>query len=221
MFTGLIEQLGKLLRIERRGPEARLVVQAAFADLVLGESVAVDGACLTVSEVLGTGFVALASSETLARTTLGRAEPGQQVHLERALAVGGRMGGHIVTGHIDVLARVLDRQPSGQALEVIYELPLPIAPFVAEKGSIAIDGVSLTVNTVTDGAFRVMLVPFTREKTHLDRARQGDLVNLEADVLAKYVARALGMTGEMRHEGDDATTGGLSMEILMKQGFVR
>jgi riboflavin synthase len=220
MFTGLIEQSGEILRIERRGPDAALVVRAAFDDLSPGESVAVDGVCLTVGQVLGQGFAAVASAETLARTTLGRAAPGRSVHLERALAVGGRMGGHIVTGHVDAVARVLDQRPAGRALEVTYELPRSLAALVAEKGSIAVDGVSLTVNAVTAGAFRVMLVPFTREKTHLDRGRPGDEVNLEADVLARYVARALGWAGESQSDAG-AIGGGLSLELLAKQGFMR
>ncbi len=225
MFTGLVELVGKLQRIERRGPDARLVVNAAFDELVLGESIAVDGVCLTVSEILGRGFVAVASSETLGRTTLGDVKPGVGVHLERALALGGRLGGHIVTGHVDAVASVIEQRPRGRALEVVYELPESIAPFVADKGSIAIDGVSLTVNAVETGSFRVMLVPFTREKTHLDSKGPGDTVNLETDVLAKYVARALGLSTSVKQngegEGEESEGGGVTMELLFKQGFVR
>lgn len=221
MFTGLVEQVGKLQRIERRGPDARLVVNADFSELVLGESIAVDGACLTVSEISSRGFVAMASAETLARTTLGGAKPGAGVHLERALALGGRLGGHIVTGHVDVVANILGQNPRGKALAVEYELPTSIAPFVAEKGSITIDGVSLTVNTVAADSFEVMLVPFTREKTHLDRKGVGDPVNLETDVLAKYVARALGLMDSNQNEGEEGEGGGVTMELLFKQGFVR
>jgi riboflavin synthase len=221
MFTGLIEQVGTLLRIERRGPDARLVVQCTFDSLTLGESVAVDGACLTVCEVLGQGFVAMASTETLSRTTLGRAGPGTPVHLERALALGARMGGHIVAGHVDAVGHMLDKRARGQALEVTYELPQEIAGQVAPKGSIAIDGVSLTVNGVEPGAFKVMLVPYTQGETHLTRKRPGDPVNLESDVLAKYVARALGLGGAGGDPRNEKREGGVSIELLLKQGFVR
>ncbi len=221
MFTGLVEQLGELLRIERRGPDARLVIRCGYQGLELGESVAVDGACLTVSEVMAGGFVAVASKETLSRSTLGEARPGRLVHLERALALGSRMGGHIVTGHVDAVGRLLDQGPRGRALEATYELPAVIERHVAPKGSIAIDGVSLTVNEVLPGAFKVMLVPFTREKTHLSRKAPGDSVNLESDVLAKYVARALGIEGPGEDEGAREKDGGVTMELLLKQGFIR
>lgn len=224
MFTGLIEQLGRLTRVERRGADARLLIESGYRDLSLGESVAVDGACLTVESIDGATFTAAASAETLRVTTLGRAQAGQVVHLERALAVDGRLGGHIVTGHVDAIGRVRDRQPRGAALRVTYELPPELEPLVADKGSITIDGVSLTVNGGGPGTFWVMLVPFTRSETHLDRKQPGEPVNLEADVLAKYVERLLRFRGSW-DEGDpvggEVKGGGLSMELLLKQGFKR
>ena len=213
MFTGLVQQVGRIVRVDRLGADARLVVEASFEGVLDGESIAVDGACLTVSEVRKDGFAASASAETLSRTTLSGLSPGSPVHLERALALGDRLGGHIVTGHVDVVARVLDRRERGQALEVGYALPEAIARTVAEKGSIAIDGVSLTVNSVSREAFRVMLVPFTRKETHLDRKKPGESVNLEADVLAKYVARLV--------DPEAARDSGITMDFLARHGFTR
>lgn len=213
MFTGLVEEVGRVARVDRVGQDARVVVECGFSPIVPGESIAVDGACLTVSELLGKGFAAAASAETLARTTLSSLAPGSAVHLERALALGGRLGGHVVTGHVDAVARLVERRDRGKALEVAYELPPSIARFVAEKGSIAVDGVSLTVNAVSKDSFRVMLVPFTQKETHLPRKRPGDLVNLEADVLAKYVARLLAP--------EAAGSGGITLDFLARHGFVR
>lgn len=228
MFTGLIEELGTVSRVERVGADARLIIDASFQDLVLGESVAVDGACLTVDAIVSSGFTATASAETLERTTLGAAHPGRRVHLERALAVGGRLGGHIVTGHVDAVGRMKDRSPQGKALRIGYELPKELEPFVAEKGSIAIDGVSLTVNGVERGVFWVMLVPFTRAETHLDQKKPGADVNLETDVLAKYVDRLLrfgrkqdAKTGEKQDLGRGGDGAGLTEALLLKQGFYR
>lgn len=217
MFTGLVEQIGRIDSIERSGADARLVIGADYPDLALGESVAVDGACLTVAEVHEAGFAASASAETLARSTLGQARVGQPVHLERALRLGDRLGGHLVTGHVDAVGRVVEHQRQGTALRVAFELPRAIEPFVAEKGSIAVDGVSLTVNGVAPGRFWVMLVPFTLGATHLGRKRPGEAVNLETDVLAKYVDRLL-RTGGGQGGGPG---GGLSMDLLIRQGFVR
>lgn len=232
MFTGLVEKVGVLNRVERRGADARLVISCDFPELVLGESIAVDGACLTVDEILRDGFAAMASGETLERTTLGAASAGQRVHLERALALGARLGGHIVSGHVDAVGRVVEKMPRGRALRVTYELPSDLAPYVAEKGSIAIDGVSLTVNGVSKDRFWVMLVPFTRGETHLDRKQPGATVNLETDVLAKYIARLL-TTGVVEKErgwgegestetgGSDGRKSGIDLDLLMKQGYLR
>lgn len=228
MFTGLIEELGTVSRVERVGADARLIISASYDDLVLGESVAVEGACLTVDAIVDDGFAATASAETLTRTTLGTIRPGRRVHLERALAVGGRLGGHIVTGHVDAVGRMKERSPQGKTLRVGYELPKELEPFVAEKGSIAIDGVSLTVNGVEGGAFWVMLVPFTRAETHLDQTQPGATVNLETDVLAKYVDRLLRFgkenletTAEGRNLGHGGEGAGLTEALLLKQGFYR
>ena len=194
MFTGLVEGKGALLARTRIGPGARLVVSARelvrTGPLVLGESVSVDGACLTVEQIVAEGFVASASGETLERTTLGHKALGASVNLERALPLGGRMGGHIVSGHVDGIGRIKAVSPLGTATKVVFEAPEELLRFIAPKGSIAVNGVSLTVNGVLGWAFDVVLVPHTLEATAWD-LRPGERVNLEVDLLARYVARLL------------------------------
>jgi|SRR5580704_820790 riboflavin synthase len=193
MFTGLVTATGTLAARHARGPGARLALTARFDDgpLALGESIAVNGACLTVDAITGDGFEVDASAETLARTTLGRLKTGSTVHLERALRAADRMGGHIVTGHVDGLGSLLERRPVGDSLALTFRVPGELASFVAEKGSIAVEGVSLTVNAVGADRFDVTIIPHTLEKTHLGALRQGDPVNLEVDLIARYVGRLL------------------------------
>jgi riboflavin synthase len=193
MFTGIVEGTGTVavLAVAGDGSGARLEIEAAFmaGDLHLGESVAVNGCCLTVAEATGAGFAADLVAETLRRTALGGLAAGDQVNLERPMALGGRLGGHLVQGHVDGVARVLDRQPVGEGEEVRIELPPDLERYVVEKGSVAVDGVSLTVAGVGPGWFAVALVPHTLEVTTLGRRRPGDPVQLEVDVVAKYVER--------------------------------
>ncbi|MDO9019939.1 MAG: riboflavin synthase [Deltaproteobacteria bacterium] len=191
MFTGIIQAVGSLRGVERRGASAWLSVGCPFAKLELGESVAVDGVCLTVVRVIDGGFTADASAETLARTTLGERAVGARVNLERALALGDRMGGHIVAGHVDGVGELARRERVESSERVTFRAPREVLRYVAEKGSVAIDGVSLTVNAVSAEGFEVMLVPFTQGATTLSERRAGDRVNLEVDVIARYVARAL------------------------------
>lgn len=194
MFTGLVEALGTVKSRAQRGGGARLVVQTSLGEgepLVLGESIAVDGVCLTVDHILRDGFEADASEETLHKTTLGRVAIGARVNLERAVKLGARMGGHIVTGHVDAVGEVLAREPIGKALRVTFGAPPPLLPMIASKGSICVSGVSLTVNEVSSGGFSVALVPHTLAKTSLERLGPGAAVNLEVDVLMRYVARLL------------------------------
>lgn len=194
MFSGMVSAVATARALTRRGGGARLELTCEFGGEPLqpGESVAVDGTCLTVAGLTAGGFVADLSPETLARTTLGRVRPGQRVNLERALRVSDRLGGHLVQGHVDATARVLAAQPAGEFVTLRIALPAGLAPEVAGKGSIAVDGVSLTVAAVGDGWFEVALVPATLDGTTLGGRRAGDEVNLETDVLAKYVRRALG-----------------------------
>lgn len=222
MFTGLVETTGKLVRRSTKGGEARLVVSGELGGepLALGESVAVDGVCLTVAAILDQGsprvFEADASAETLAKTTLGALPIGAAVNLERAVALGARMGGHIVTGHVDGVGTLTAKEPLGAAQKVTFEAPEELARFIAAKGSIAVSGVSLTVNHVSGRAFDVVLVPHTREKTSLDGLGPGARVNLEVDILARYVLRFLEASGGTGAGADDASW----MERLGRAGYL-
>jgi riboflavin synthase len=214
VFTGIIQAVGRLRTRSHKSVGATLRVECPFAALVLGESIAVDGVCLTVTSITDDGFTADASSETLERTTLGELNAGARVNLERALAVGDRLGGHIVAGHVDGVGRVAARAMAGESERVMFDAPPEVLRFIAEKGSVAIDGVSLTVNRVTDKGFEVMLVPFTREATALGDRRVGARVNLEADVIARYVARAL----EARDVNAQPSVG-VTLDLLERYGF--
>jgi riboflavin synthase len=193
MFTGLVAVTGVLAARTSRGPGARLGLGASFDDgpLVLGESIAVDGVCLSVDAIVEGGFEVDASAETLARTTLGHVAPGAAVHFERALRAGSPLGGHLVSGHVDGVGALRARRDVGEAVWMAFELEPALAGFVAEKGSIAVDGVSLTVNAASSDAFEVTLIPHTLRKTKLGRLSPGDRVNLEVDIIARYVARLM------------------------------
>ncbi|AEI12274.1 riboflavin synthase [Cellulomonas gilvus] len=195
MFTGIVEELGSVVAVEDRGLDARVRVRGPLvtSDAHLGDSIAVDGVCLTVAELPGDGtFAADVMPESLRRTALGALRAGVPVNLERALAVGGRYGGHVVQGHVDGVGTILRRTPGERWDEVEIGLPATLARYVAEKGAIAVSGVSLTVTHVSDDAFGVSLIPTTLAHTTLGGLVVGDAVNLEVDVLAKYAERLLG-----------------------------
>ncbi len=191
MFTGLIEDVGIVARLERRGPSATLTVSTSLGELTLGDSVAVDGVCLTVTRLDAGSFAADCSAETLAHTTLGALAPGARVHLERALLPTTRLGGHLVSGHVDGKATLASIEPVGDARKLTITVPAALSRFVAKKGSVALDGVSLTVNGVDGERFDVMIIPHTADKTKLTAKLPGDAMNLEVDLLARYVARLL------------------------------
>ncbi len=192
MFTGLVADMGVVERVSPRQGGARLTLRPGHLpvdELVLGESVACSGVCLTVAE-RGGGLVSFdAIPETLSRSTLGAWRPGTRVNLERALALHDRLGGHLVQGHVDAVGEILRRVPEGQGARLTVSLPAAIAPLVAEKGSIAVDGISLTVATAGRDRFEIALIPETLTRTTLGAAAAGTRVNLEADVLARHVAR--------------------------------
>ena len=198
MFTGLIEEIGTIRDRTDVDGAARLTVAAEIVldDVALGDSIAVSGVCLTVAEILDGAFLADVMPETLARTKLGELVAGSQVNLERAAQVGSRLGGHIVQGHVDGTARVLSTHDGSAWRVVRFSLPAELAPLVTRKGSIAIDGVSLTVSGVSDAGepeqwFEVSLIPETLEATTLGALTAGDRVNLETDILARHVERML------------------------------
>ncbi len=195
MFTGLIEVVGAVERLTRSGASARLVVAVTWPDGEVpktGDSIAVDGACLTAIDPTANHFAADLSSETLQRTLLHAARPGQLVNLERALRLGDRFGGHIVQGHVDGVVRILTIRPEGDFQRWRLSLPVEHAEEVAAKGSVALNGVSLTVAGLGRDWFEVALIPTTLEATSLGKLRTGAELHLETDVLAKYVARRLG-----------------------------
>ncbi len=194
MFTGLVEDVGKIAALERQPDAVVLRIQTRAIDaaqLALGESVAVDGCCLTVTERKAGEFQVLAGPETLARTTLGRFEPGTRVNLERAMLASARFGGHIVAGHVDGLGEIASQTPVGPAVEVVFRAGPEILRYVVEKGSIAVDGISLTVNRVDSYSFAVGLIPHTLEHTSLADKQVGAAVNLEVDIVGKYVEKLL------------------------------
>ncbi len=214
MFTGLVEGIGEIAEIGRRAEGLRLVLAPPFpaAELNLGDSVNVAGACLTVVALKGGAFRADVSPETLARTTFPQKKAGDLVNLERALKVGDRLGGHLVTGHVDGVGMLRERREGPASLVLKFELPAALSRYVIEKGSIAVDGVSLTVNAVQDNAFTVNIIPFTAGHTTLASLRVGDKVNLETDIIGKYVERLLGP-----RSGSEAE---LSREFLARHGFL-
>jgi len=206
LFTGIVEEVGTV----RTASPSQLVVAAArvLEETKKGDSIAVNGACLTVTEVSPDSFSVDVMPETLRRTNLGALRPGHRVNLERPLAVGDRMGGHFVQGHVDGMGKVLSAMPENKALVVRYEAPPEIMRYVVEKGFIAVDGVSLTVVECNATSFKVSLVAYTLENTNLGQRRPGDVVNLEVDIIAKYVER-------LRGAGS-----GITLEFLAEHGFL-
>ncbi len=193
MFTGIVEALGEVLSVDRTAEGGRLRVRAGtlLAGAQVGESIAVSGACLTMAELEGDAFTADLAAETLRRTTLRGLRPGDPVNLERPLRLDQRLGGHIVQGHVDGVGTVTAVRREGEGLWMEIEPPPALTPYLVEKGSVAVDGVSLTIARLTRDAFAVALIPHTLVVTTLGRRRAGDPVNLEVDILAKYVERLL------------------------------
>lgn len=193
MFSGIIEALGHVAAFERRDADAVLTVEGGLdpKELALGESIATNGVCLTVSEITGSGFVADLSLETLERSTLGELTPGARLNLERSLKVGDRISGHFVFGHVDTVGEIVSFQPEGEGQRLTIRHPADFGCYVADKGSVSIDGISLTVCAPSENTFSIALIPHTLEVTTLGTRKAGDRVNLEADMLARYARRAL------------------------------
>lgn len=214
MFTGLVQAKGRLGEVLEGAESKRLVVDAALDARAreLGASVAISGVCLTVTGASAERFEVEAAFETLARTTLGELGVGDEVNLEPALRVGDPLGGHLVSGHVDGVGTLVDTKTRGDARECTFEVAPELARYVAPKGSICIDGVSLTVNEVDESRFTVGLIPHTLSVTTLGDLRPGSRVNVEVDLLARYVARLL--------EFDQADSAGLTTERLVEAGFV-
>jgi riboflavin synthase len=223
MFTGLVEEVGNVLRLARSGEGAHLFVRArtVLQGTRIGDSISVSGACLTVVELGEGAFAVDCMPETLTHTTLGGLRPGDPVNLERAMALGDRLGGHLVLGHVDAVGEVLSVKTRGIASEIRVSLPLELRGYVAGKGSVAVDGISLTVTDVTETDFGLGIIPHTLRETTLRAVAPGRKVNLEADVLARYVRQALAGLGPVagtEHKGGRGSS--FDESALRSYGFL-
>lgn len=208
MFTGLIEEIGVVSR--RSGAEIAILAKTVMDGIALGDSIAVDGVCLTVAAITEDGFVVQVSQETYARSTLGKLPVGHAVNLERAMAAGARFGGHFVQGHVDGVGRVHSVKEQGDFAVWTFQAPAEVEQYLTPKGSVAIDGISLTVVEPRGDTFSVALIPTTLEKTTLKSKRAGDAVNMEADMIGKHIVHHLKQMGR---------TGGLTKEFLSQHGY--
>ena len=214
MFTGLIEETGKVSSLRRGGNSSFIRIQAekVLEGTVTGDSIAVNGVCLTVTEMGSGWFQADVMNETLARSSLGSLKPGDPVNLERAMAAGGRFGGNIVSGHIDGTGTVTDIKNDGIAVWYTITADPQILRYIVEKGSVALDGISLTVAKVTAESFSVSVIPHTAEVTTLSKRKTGDKINIENDIIGKYVEKLM--------KPAESSSGGLSMGFLAENGFI-
>jgi len=216
MFTGIIQASGNIHTLQAQGGDVRLAINVGkldMSDVVLGDSIAVNGVCLTVIKLGTQFFEADVSNETLSLTSLGGLSSGSEVNLEKALTLSARLGGHLVSGHVDGLGEVVQRYDDGRSVRFHIKAPDEIAKYIAEKGSITVDGVSLTVNKVTGSVFELNIVPHTIQETIIKHYTVGSRVNLEVDVIARYLERLLG-AGEV-------SSGGITKAFLAENGFLK
>jgi riboflavin synthase len=215
MFTGIIQAVGSIRQVESRGSDARYVIHTGgldMSDVHIGDSIATQGVCLTAIEFGVDFYTADVSGETLSRTTLGQLTPGTAVNLEKSVTPTTRLGGHLVSGHVDGIGEVLDRSSDGRSERFVIRAPEPLAKYIAEKGSICVDGISLTVNGVAGSRFDLNIVPHTLDVTTMGDLQTGDRVNLEVDVVARYLERLM--------QGDKAVhSGGITVGFLKEHGF--
>ena len=214
MFTGIVEEVGTVRSVQKGSTSSFIEIQAekVLSDVHTGDSIAVNGVCLTVVEFTAGSFKADVMNETLSRSSLGSLKSGSPVDLERAMAAGGRFGGHIVSGHIDGTGTITDIKKDGIAHWYTVTAPPEIMRYIVEKGSIAIDGISLTVAKVTDTSFSVSIIPHTAAQTVLAHKRPGDIVNLENDIIGKYVEKLM-------KPAEETKSSGITMEFLARNGF--
>jgi len=215
MFTGIIEELGKIKSFELLSNSAKLTIECEniLSDIKIGDSISVNGVCQTVIEFDSPSFSVMLSDETLKVTTFSYAKTGDFVNLERALTLNSRLGGHIVSGHIDCIGKLIKIEKLSDFYNLEFEIPLNQAKYVVYKGSITVNGISLTVANVNDNTFTVAIIPHTYDNTVLKYLKTGDSVNIETDILGKYVEKLLGF-------GDNKTKSNISMEFLKENGFV-
>jgi len=219
MFTGIIAACGSIASLEQREADSRLRIDAGgldMSDVKLGDSIAIDGVCLTVVAFDSRGFELDVSAETLSKTTLGGFRVGRRINLEKALQASDRLGGHIVSGHVDGVGSIEAREPVGDSLRFRVRVSDALAKYVAIKGSVCIDGVSLTVNQVEGAVFEINIIPHTAEVTTIGEYQPGREVNIEVDIIARYLERLL--QGDKAAEPD---SGGLTLETLMQHGYLK
>ena len=223
MFTGIIESVGQIAQIQPKGEDTRLYIKTSkldLADVQLGDSIAVNGVCLTAVDLPGDGFWADVSGETLNMTTLATLQQGSPVNLEKAMTPTTRLGGHLVSGHVDGVGEVVLREPAGRSEHFQIKAPQNLAHYIAKKGSICVDGISLTVNDVNGSIFDLNIVPHTLQETIMDHYQAGRAVNLEVDIIARYLERLLtGNTPEMANSGLISNI--ITEEFLAKHGFIK
>lgn len=215
MFTGIIEEVGKVRKVVSGSEWGQLDIEASLVleNTKLGDSIAVNGTCLTVTSMTNKSFTADVMAETMRRTNLGGLGNGDAVNLERAMPADGRFGGHIVSGHIDGAGKITEMKQEGNAVWVTVEAPPEVMQYVVEKGSIAIDGISLTVAAEKKTAFQVSVIPHTRQETTLLKKTSGDMVNLETDIIGKYVQKL------MKTPENNQTGSAITMDFLQQNGF--
>ena len=218
MFTGIIEEIGTVNSTNMAKGSGELKIGACLIldDAKLGDSIAVNGVCLTITRINGSEISFDVSAETLRRSNLGGLKRGDRVNLERALAVGGRFGGHMVSGHIDGTGTLLAKKDEGNAIIFTFKAPPEIMHFLIEKGSIAIDGISLTISALSSDSFNVAVIPHSLQQTTLGNNKIGTTVNLENDLVAKYIEK---LTQPRNAENDPSQSGGLSLNMLQEHGF--
>ncbi|MGB5200587.1 MAG: riboflavin synthase [Sedimenticolaceae bacterium] len=218
MFTGIIAAVGEVAELQQRGGDVRLRISTGkldLSDVALGDSIAVNGVCLTAVTLPGDGFAADVSRETLSLTSLAQLKSGSRVNLEKALTLGTRLGGHLVSGHVDGMGTVLERHDDARSVRFTVEAPHELARYIAHKGSISVDGVSLTVNAVDGARFALNIVPHTLQETIMDGYRAGTRVNLEVDLVARYLERLL--RGE---QAADPAAPAVDLGLLARSGFL-
>jgi riboflavin synthase len=219
MFTGIIQAIGHIEGVAASGGDVCLTVNTGdldLADVALGDSIATNGVCLTAVALTAQGFAADVSRESLALTTLHRLKPGSRVNLEKALTLNTRLGGHLVSGHVDGIGRVVERRGDARSIRFAIEAPAELARYIAHKGSICVDGTSLTVNAVRGAVFELNIVPHTLQETIMESYQVGTRVNLEVDLIARYLERL--MHSEQAAESD---SGGVTEVLLKSRGFIR
>ena len=225
MFTGLVEEIGTVNNISLQGTSGTLAVKASVVTggTKIGDSIAVNGVCLTVTSLTDDGFTADVMAETVRRSCLGKLKSGDRCNLERAMAADGRFGGHIVSGHIDGTGRISAVVREENAIWFTIETDKSLLAYIVEKGSVALDGISLTVAAVSNTDFKVSIIPHTQEATTLYLRKPGDIINIETDVIGKYVAKMMGLRSTAdATENDDMTgenKGGITLEFLRDNGF--